>query len=220
MRGTIEVTGDAPDQPAAPEQPLYMTLGLDIDAAHHAAVLPETRPSADRGAALGMRLPEKYLSQDYYRAHSPEQAWRDLRGEPDTRALDDQQVWDLVALVWRNSTSPQALESASQLYARNCAACHGESGTGDGVFAHGGNSQVTQESTQASTPGLHAQQAPVNFTDKAQILGASPAVLQGKIVRGGMGSGMPYWGPIFTDEQTWALVSYLYQFQFQGEVNQ
>jgi mono/diheme cytochrome c family protein len=35
-----------------------------------------------------------------------------------------------------------------------------------------------------------------------------------------MGTGMPYWGPIFTDEQTWALVAYLYSlhsFQFDLE---
>ena len=47
------------------------------------------------------------------------------------------------------------------------------------------------------------------------MLGASPALLQGKIVRGGMGTGMPYWGPIFTDEQIWSLVAYLWTFQFQ-----
>jgi hypothetical protein len=40
------------------------------------------------------------------------------------------------------------------------------------------------------------------------MLGASPALLQGKIIRGGMGTGMPYWGPIFTEAQTWALVDY------------
>ena len=31
------------------------------------------------------------------------------------------------------------------------------------------------------------------------MLGASDAILEGKIIRGGMGTGMPYWGPIFTD---------------------
>ena len=33
------------------------------------------------------------------------------------------------------------------------------------------------------------------------MLGASDAILEGKIMRGGMGTGMPYWGPIFTAEQ-------------------
>jgi mono/diheme cytochrome c family protein len=29
-----------------------------------------------------------------------------------------------------------------------------------------------------------------------------------------MGTGMPYWGPIFTDAQVWSLVAYLWTFQF------
>ncbi len=61
----------------------------------------------------------------------------------------------------------------------------------------------------------HNTKSPVNFTDSSQMLGASPALLQGKIIRGGMGTGMPYWGPIFTEEQTWALVDYLWTFQFE-----
>jgi mono/diheme cytochrome c family protein len=47
------------------------------------------------------------------------------------------------------------------------------------------------------------------------MLAASPARLQGKIIRGGMGTGMPYWGPIFTDEQIWNLVAFLSIFQFE-----
>jgi mono/diheme cytochrome c family protein len=49
------------------------------------------------------------------------------------------------------------------------------------------------------------------------MLSASPAHLQGKIIRGGMGTGMPYWGPILTEDQTWALVAYLLTFQFEME---
>ena len=58
---------------------------------------------------------------------------------------------------------------------------------------------------------------PADFTDPVRSLGASPALLQGKIVRGGMGTGMPYWGPIFTEAQTWALVAYLQTFQMNLE---
>jgi hypothetical protein len=35
------------------------------------------------------------------------------------------------------------------------------------------------------------QQTPADFTDPARMLGASPALLEGKILRGGMGTGMP-----------------------------
>jgi mono/diheme cytochrome c family protein len=58
-------------------------------------------------------------------------------------------------------------------------------------------------------------QGPADLADPARMLAASPALLQGKILRGGMGTGMPSWGPIFTDGQTWDLVSYLYTLQFE-----
>jgi mono/diheme cytochrome c family protein len=58
-------------------------------------------------------------------------------------------------------------------------------------------------------------QVPAHLTDPAKMLDASPALLQGKILRGGMGTGMPSWGQIFTEEQTWDLVAYLYSFQFE-----
>ena len=44
--------------------------------------------------------------------------------------------------------------------------------------------------------------------------GVRPSLLQGKVLRGGMGTGMPMWGAIFTDQQTWNIIAYLYTFQF------
>ena len=204
MRGTIEVTG-----PAAPSvavtAPLYLRLGLDIDAPHLATGLPTQRPSAARGAALGWVVPVQYLAPGYYRAHSPVELWRALRTEPALHAATNAEVWDLVAYAWWLNTSPQALQAGAQLYATNCAACHGQDGQGLGVYVtpagtHSGNGRV---------------QMPADFTDPSPMLGASPALLQGKIIRGGMGTGMPYWGPIFTEDQTWALVAYLYSFQME-----
>jgi len=63
-------------------------------------------------------------------------------------------------------------------------------------------------------------QTPVDFTEAKRMLGASPALLQAKILRGGMGTGMPMWGSIFTEAQIWDLTAYLYSFQFeyQGEM--
>jgi mono/diheme cytochrome c family protein len=64
-----------------------------------------------------------------------------------------------------------------------------------------------------------AMQTPASFTDTKRMLGASPALLEGKILRGGMGTGMPLWGSIFTEAQIHDLIAYLYSFQFdyQGE---
>jgi mono/diheme cytochrome c family protein len=104
-----------------------------------------------------------------------------------------------------------------QLFDANCAACHGENGSGNGVFAD----QLAANSSNGNSDQTMGEQTqrPANFTDPVHMLSASPAHLQGKIVRGGMGTGMPYWGPIFTEEQTWALVAYLWTFQFNLEVN-
>jgi len=60
-----------------------------------------------------------------------------------------------------------------------------------------------------------SMQTPADFTDATRMLGASPALLQGKILRGGMGTGMPMWGSIFTETQTWDLAAYLYSLQFE-----
>ncbi len=120
-------------------------------------------------------------------------------------------VWDLVALAWKQNTTPESLEIGKELYAANCAACHGESGAGDGVMA----SALAGDSLAEFG---HTTTQPADFTDAQQMLGASPALLQGKIIRGGMGTGMPYWGPIFTEEQTWAIVDYLWTFQFRPGV--
>jgi mono/diheme cytochrome c family protein len=176
-------------------------------------------------------LPEKYRSLEYYQANSPAQAWSNLRLEPSLSALDDGELWDLVAALWRAQTTTEALEEGARLYAANCAACHGETGAGDGVMAEtlaAAGPAATQaphpetaaaeghELMATTTPAIsgHTTALPTDFTEASKMLGASPALLHGKIVRGGMGTGMPYWGPIFTEDQLWSLVAYLWTFQF------
>lgn len=214
MRGTIEVTGPGAGAQAV-EQPLYAALGLDIDAAIQADALPEQVPSARRGAQLAARLPAQYQNQAYYRANSPVDLWQALQGEAGLSHLTDTELWDLVALAWQSYTTPQELSAGQQLYATNCAACHGETGAGDGVFAAELDQPATGEHREMQAGEMTT--APTDFTDPEHMLAASPARLQGKILRGGMGTGMPYWGPIFTEEQTWALVAYLWTFQFELE---
>lgn len=202
MRGTIEVTGSdtASVQPVPP--PLYLTLNLDIDAAHPASITPNGIPNAGRGAQFSALLPSAYLAPDYYRSHSPSQVFLDLRADPALASLADTNLWDLVAYIWQSNTTVEALAEGQRLFAANCAACHGEAGAGNGVFS---------TNVQAL-----AGKAPAAFSDPATMLGAPPALLQGKILRGGMGTGMPSWGPIFTDRQTWNIISYLYTFHFKG----
>lgn len=208
MRGTIEVQGDGHSQPeSGAKPPLYVQLGLDIDAPHPAEVTPSAKPAATDGGQLLEALPARYRSQIYYRSNSPVQAWQDLRAEAIASQLSDDQIWGLVVSIWQANTKSEKLEIGEEIYAQNCAACHGESGAGDGPMA---------DDLAASLQPMegHGATTPIDFTDAANMLGASPAVLHGKITRGGMGTGMPYWGPIFTDDQIWALVDWLWTFQF------
>lgn len=211
MRGTIEVSGSPSDvEPASP--PLYVSLNLDIDAPHDAPSIPINKPSAVNGQQYTNQLPfTNYQSSDYYRSHSPYQVFTDLS----TTTLTESQRWDVAAYLWQSNTASESLANGKQLYAQNCAACHGENGAGNGVFADdlasaGESSMQTMEGAMDM-----AMQSPVDFTDPTRMLGASPALLQGKILRGGMGTGMPMWGSIFTEEQIWDLVAYIYSFQFE-----
>jgi hypothetical protein len=54
---------------------------LDIDAEHHAEILPEQIPSAWRGTQLGVEIPSKYIIQEFYQSTSPVDLWKALRGE-------------------------------------------------------------------------------------------------------------------------------------------
>jgi mono/diheme cytochrome c family protein/plastocyanin len=214
MRGTIGVTDPAdhreqPDDPTPITPPLYVLLDLDLGAPHLAPFVPTLTPSVTRGAIWDALIPTHYLTLEYYQSHSPAETWQAFRKESVLSPLNDEEIWDLVAWVWAQNTSPEALQTGVRLYAQNCAACHGETGAGDGVFADVvGNEGATM---------MEGILPPTAFADPYQILGASPALLEGKIIRGGMGTGMPYWGTIFTEDQVWALVSFLYSFQFDEE---
>ena len=90
------------------------------------------------------------------------------------------------------------LEPAATLYAKNCAACHGEKGDGKGFDA-------------ASAP-----LAPPSFADAQRMATRRSDVLYAKIRRGGMGTGMPNFGTLFTPEETWALVDHLWRLAYGG----
>jgi mono/diheme cytochrome c family protein/plastocyanin len=209
MRGTIEVNG-SPSDPEPATIPLYVSLNLAIDAPHDSPVIPEQTPSASRGRDLIANSPI-LQSFNYYLTHSPYEAFSDLS---DT-SLTESRRWDMVAYIWQSNTTPESLANGKQLYAQNCAACHGETGAGDGVFADD-LAQAGEDSMQTMNGTISmGMQTPIDFTDPRRMLGASPALLQGKILRGGMGTGMPMWGVIFTEEQIWDLIAYIYSFQFE-----
>ena len=212
MRGTIEVSGSSASAEPTLTIPLYVTLNLDIDAKHESPVIPSSQPSAIRGQQLAADLGiSEFSDPGFYHANSPYQLFEALN----STNLSNLEKWDVVSHIWQSNTTPEALATGKELYAQNCAACHGENGAGNGVFADdltkaGDASAQTMAGSQEMT-----MQKPADFTNPKRMLGASPAVLQGKILRGGMGTGMPMWGSIFTEEQIWDLIAYLYSFQFE-----
>ena len=209
MRGTIEVSGDGEAQPAEP--PLYVRLGLELDQEHESAQEHfelARQPSAVRGAAFADQIPVIYLTHDYYVAQSPMETFDNLRSVSALQSLGDDDVWDVVAYIWQKNISSNALAKGQKLYQVNCAVCHGDNGAGDGRFAD--EMKVIAEQNKSE----HGIEAPTDFTNAKHLLKAKPAILQGLLLRGGMGTGMPMWGSIFTEEQIWNLVAYLYSFQF------
>ena len=92
------------------------------------------------------------------------------------------------------SADTQTLTAGGQLYAANCALCHGASGKGDGP-AGVSLSPRPGDFTQHMVPGKH--------TDGQAFLW---------VKNGFPGTAMPAWGQRLSDEQIWQLVTYIRTF--------
>ena len=208
MRGVIEVIDPANPNPPLPTvaPPLYQQMNINIDAVQPAKSVPTQRPSAVRGALLNLAV-----SGDL-RAESPSEGFAKLRAEAPLQSYSDTQLWDAIAFAWKRAAGEDAIAHGQTLFARDCAACHGESGKGNGPAGR-------------DLPGLTAMQSdnhlmqevkrgPADFTDASQMLGASDVLLQGKILRGGMGTGMPEWRTLYSDQDMWDVISFIRSFVF------
>jgi mono/diheme cytochrome c family protein/uncharacterized cupredoxin-like copper-binding protein len=213
MRGVLDVDAPGPAAGADPatlptaEPPLFQSLGVDIDAARATARdLPSRQPSVGRGVFLGATLPPELADPTARRILSPADAFRRMRTDTRMGNLSDDDLWDVVAWAWSPRAAPEASARSETLYIRDCAACHGTTGKGDGPAG-------------ASLPGMKKMDpsmpsGPADFTDAARMLSASDVVLQGKLLRGGMGTGMPEFGSLYTDGELWSMVSYIRSFLF------
>ena len=209
MRGMIKVVDPADPGALArlprPESPLYQKLGLDLDAmveldpSVERSLAQLTRPpSAERGQTLPATWPAELQQSDWLRTHSPAQAFLLLKGHSD---LGDEQVWDWIAFTWRNAVTQERLARGAQLYARDCAACHGEQGRGDGPAGR-------------DLPGLqkmlpNMKRGPADFTALGRMSALSNVYLQGKLLRGGMGTGMPEFGSLYSADDQWAVIAFV-----------
>lgn len=200
MRGTIQVVD--PNNPGALTAPVtdpviqaLVEEGVDIDMVHmdhEPQYAVTTRPSTVRGETLvaALNVPAEVETLDWRRTHTPEDAMILLSQANPATDLDT--LADVVAYLWRGETS----EAAESLYNKNCAACHGQYGAGDGPAA---------DSTIED---------PIVFADPEYMFGVRSDVLYAKIRRGGMGTDMPNFGTVLTPDETWMLVEYLWTFPF------
>ncbi|MCA0454012.1 MAG: c-type cytochrome [Chloroflexi bacterium] len=201
MRGVIEVRDVSNTIPAAQHDPVIDKLtaeGVDIDDTVHnggqsnrSQEMDNIQPSAQRGAAVISQLivPPELKDLDWRRSHFPQEAMALLLVANSNASTSD--LVDAVAYLWTENTGSQTLASASSLYSKNCAACHGQTGGADGPMA---------DQTAVK---------PIAFSDLAYMWLRRDDVLYAKIRRGGMGTDMPNFGTLFTPDETWALVNYL-----------
>jgi len=199
MRGTLEVVDPAAPDVIARSEATKQSQGpdfseLDIDSPHEAKSYPANPPSAVRGRALADQIELPALGD--LRSQSPNAVFQTIREGEAAASLSDEEAWDLVAHLWSSATTPEQQALGETLYAKNCAACHGETGGGDGPG------------------GRYIEERPTDFTNAKTMAGGSSEIYYAKIRRGGMGTGMPYWGTIFTEEETWSIVDYLWTFLF------
>ncbi len=207
MRGVLEVRD--PNNPSStpvrdPVIEALATQGVNIDAnlAMGDMTMPtpipviDASPSAVRGALLISRLmiPADVKDPAWQRSHTPAQALDLLSAANPTAVKAD--LAAAAAYLWLADAQATQLDSAAALYAKNCAACHGSSGGADGPAA-----KLTAK-------------VPTAFSDPALMFTRRSDVLYAKIRRGGMGTDMPNWGTIFTPDETWALVDYLWSLAF------
>jgi hypothetical protein len=224
MRGVIEVRDPSnPDTfPPAQIDPVIerlLTEGIDIDArvdmgalaagvkpAHGsghtasevtAALTFNRQPSAARGEGLvaeaSVVIPDELRSLDWRRTHTPAEALDVLHAANPGQGHD--LLADAVAYLWTRPSD----EAARAVYNANCAACHGQFGDADGPAS------------------LQTASDVVLFSDPNFMFAMRGDVLYAKIRRGGMGTDMPNFGTLFTPDETWALVDYLWSLTFEHD---
>lgn len=204
MRGVLEVRqldGTLPVVPATPTEQRLQEVAHLVDEPHPAEFYPLARVSAARGERLAEQSGQApaaviwWQDTDRLWSTSPSDVFTALTTSlPD---LTDAERWDLIAYLWSTTTTPERLATGQALYTQNCAACHALEGTGDGPAWE------------------FLEDEPQSFADPTVMAGGTSWIYYAKTARGGMGTGMPYFGTAFTEEELWSVVDYLWTFLWQ-----
>lgn len=96
--------------------------------------------------------------------------------------LDDDQRWDVVAYALNLSTSSEEVGHGNEVFAVECAACHGADGRGQGAIP--------------------------DLTKTTFLVERSAADLY-NMVTGGVGQGMPSFGASLSEDDRWAVATYV-----------
>lgn len=238
MRGIVQVV-DPADPAAAeldvdPPQTDWMAAGVDLDAEHPGEFVPVTPPDPAKGEKLWQQVSQRPAIEAAraldLRSSRPSDIFAVLATDkvPEGEALarlTPAERWDVVAYLWNAFSTPDARRLGAELYQRDCTGCHGPDGRGDGPGAAAIQARQTSEMASGSAGmgdmampadeadhggrAMDKNKPPVDFTDLAAQAGASDLLYYGKLVRGGMGTSMPYWGTVDTEDELWAIIAYL-----------
>ena len=175
-------------------------------------MVPTEKASSQRGASIvaqvGASLPAELADPTWRQTHSPAEAWASLV----EAGLNEAEAWDTVAYLWLGEMAPARVNAAVILYKKNCAACHGETGDGQGPGA-----ELLAEQGIGQHDGMDMTAEATILDDPNKMLGGASAIYYAKLRRGGMGTGMPSFGQVFTREETWSLVDLLWVFVFDAQ---
>jgi mono/diheme cytochrome c family protein len=110
-------------------------------------------------------------------------AWGDI--------LSEVEIWDVLYYEWTFATSPEEIAQGKELFATDCATCHGVAGDGSGL------------------PGA------ANFADQAFMSNNAPLGFFESIRDGIEGSAMPAWSDKFSDDEIWSVVNFVWTFAYE-----
>jgi len=189
-----------------------------------AEVYPQTPPSLSAGAKIyaanclschgekgdgkgpaGVTLkppPANFTDKDFAYGDPPDDWFESItNGRPGTAMpawkdkLSEQDRWNVLFYVRNFVTTPDSIAAGKDLYAKNCAACHGDKGDGKGPA------------------GAALKPPPADFTDPKMMAAHSSEELFTTLTLGE--ETMPSFQNSLTNDERWSLVDYLWTFIYQ-----
>ncbi len=151
-------------------------------------------------AAAGMNpASTDFTDPEHARGDSPEGWYNTVTGGSPNSAmpsyggkLNEADRWNAIFYARNFITTPEKIAMGKDLYAKNCAVCHGDKGDGKGPA------------------GAALNPAPSNFTDAPMMAAHASQELFGTLTNGK--GAMPAFKSSLTDDQRWNLVDYLWTY--------